>query len=160
MNKQIVAMTNGSGKGVEDTLSDDNAFIEKMFGVIDSRIDLLRTIKAAIVVAYNLPYSQQEVLPDIAQPPTPSLRAHSPRAKRKIASRKQSLARGSSKQMFLDVLAKAGKPMQASEIHQKLQQKGWQTSSNNPKSVVSATLRNLLGSGEVIQVSEGWKIAA
>ncbi|MDP8222128.1 MAG: HTH domain-containing protein [Candidatus Lernaella stagnicola] len=90
--------------------------------------------------------------------PKPKGAKRGPKPKADSAPKKRgrkAAAAGTLPAMIIDVLAKAGKPLNAKEITARLEKKGWTTKSGDPQAMVYKTLHRIERSGVVAKASRG-----
>ena len=116
---------------------------------IEERIDLLQTIKGAVIVAFGL--ATQELTTE-AQP------KHK-KSKRSVKRVTGSAKAGRPANTQALVLSSLGdKTLSASEIFEHMQGKDWHTTSRNPRGLLGATLRNMSIAGKLRKVGNDWEV--
>ena len=122
---------------------------EDLLGWIDKRIGLMQHLRAAVILVAG---PERQAKPRQTQFQTKAKKAV-PKARK---TRSTTTARvGSLADLVLKTLHTG--PLGLDEILQRLQKRGWQTSSSNPRSVLDATMRTLRERGHVQKVGQDWE---
>ena len=66
--------------------------------------------------------------------------------------------RGTTRDMIRKILASG--PLSTGEVFTRLQNKGWQTTSNNPRTLLDVTLRAMRDYGHIQKVGADWELAS
>ena len=113
---------------------------------IDQRIDLLHTVKAAVLVAFGL---DREFVP---------LPASTKRIARKRSrwSRRPKGRPSNNQTLILSVLG--AETLSTNEIYEQLRARKWKTASKTPRGLLSTTLRTMANSGKLRRFGDTWEV--
>ena len=126
----------------------EGASTAEVLSWIDRRIGLLNNIRAAVLVAAGEPQRRATMTRKPAVRLIPERKAAQEPPPQK--------AKGS--RILIQKILSAG-PLTTDELFNRLQKRGWQTTSTNPKSLLGVTLRAMRDVGKLRRVGTDWELA-
>ena len=127
------------------------ASLEEMLATIDGRIEILLTMKEALLYTFA---------GDIQMEPESRASSVSTQKAPRSRRRRTRNTNGGNQGPILEVLRSADETLTTDELYTRLVARGWHSTSKNPRGVLGVTLRHMWEKKLLVREGSGWRVPA